>query len=926
MPASFLICDRSCLEPLFAEGGLRRPFVYIVEADLPATVDDVAGDGKGLDDALAASRLVYLDPKLIEDALEVTGASAAGQDEKVRYARNFIPKLASAQSFWLELITSSGSDQVQAIKREGARINEVCRAVKSAQCALVLVLTEPVDNDSRQAINDLVCRDEGPIRQVYLLESGLQAAERDRRYVQASSVWPLYVARLLVACAQCSTESRARLKGVFAWRGFHVGTHDEQSVESPFRQQLREVLLPSRQSKLPEGPFPKTDRKSTGAQATSPAFEPADKWSSEASALKDVFEGALCDEWFCEQLKGQGQTRKSSASEGLGLKQLDKNHKKVEQEWHEVAKKGPEELRRMAEGEMRASWWGGSVSELHESQRRYWSRLIKKRLDLRRRRDALLGATAELVEARRHHLAFAWRLYIALALLMGIAQFYGALLEPLRQASASVTSEQRSTLFGEPVEGSRIGFLIDRSVVVGAEQFERTKQQLAKAVQALDASREFSLGAYSDDVTFMPECARGPIRAIELNKAKALVWIESLKPQGEPDPARAVEAIVQSGLDRIALVSSGTVVEGGVERLKQLVDRAGSTFPPIDTITLPSLEEVPLLRELAGATKGRFQRVAFDPFAPIGFWATLLILVGLAALGAALGVSLPWWWERRAGDRETGRLKRNCETLRREFVINGSETGVLFADAKSVCESSACHALGVQQQELAKRALAALQQVLDGSSSSEPDSVDHEGDRLRREDRIDVRRVLDVLVPNEYLPDSEESKQIVKQRADKAAEAIRKRWVDICEDVDRDCRGHLPVAQIRQLSEEVDRQIDELASRLVKLSIDGRPLQEALVAELCEKLTSPAGYPLLSVPVKLSSGETSPARLLHVRFRAAGVDAGVDNDSETIPKRVGRPASYSKADLSGQPAGLAGFELLVEQVQLQLTSESWVVK
>ena len=66
MPASFLLCDRSCLEPLFAEGGLRRPFVYIVEADLSATVDAVAGDGEGLDDALAASRLVYLDPKLIE--------------------------------------------------------------------------------------------------------------------------------------------------------------------------------------------------------------------------------------------------------------------------------------------------------------------------------------------------------------------------------------------------------------------------------------------------------------------------------------------------------------------------------------------------------------------------------------------------------------------------------------------------------------------------------------------------------------------------------------------------------------------------------------------------------------------------------------------------------------------------------------------
>ena len=920
MRASILVCDRSCLERLLAEGGLRRSFLHIVEPELAATIDTVAGDGKGLDDALDRDGLVSVDHQFVQHALESARGSTQGQGEAARYASNFLPKLASVPSIWLELITAGGREQLSAIDEAGRRMADSCGAAKLEHVSLVLVLTQPVYQGSRQAIDALVRGDDGPIRRVYLMEHGLQQAQAGRRFVQSASIWPLYVARLLVALVALPKEDDSRSRrGVFAWRGFHVGTLDMQSVESQFRKQLREELLPTRQiaSDRDSDPKPHDAPRGTDQSVGSGSMTNA-QWSDHASTLERAFDEALCDDWFRTQLKRQGEARGSSGSDLPGLGRADENSQQVVGEWDKVAAKqgGPAELRRIAEGEGRASWFAGRVSALHESQRETWSSLIEGRLKLRQRRDALRCAAAELVEARKHHLPFAWRLYIALALLLGIAQFYGALLEPLRQAGASsAIPPQRSTLFGEPVEGSRIGFLIDRSVTGGSEQFDRAKEQLVKAVEALDASREFSLGAYSDDLTLMPECARGPIRAIEANKVKARAWIEGLKAHGEPDPSRAVEAIVQSGLDRIALVSSGTVVEGGVQRLKQLVEKAGTTLPPVDTITLPSVEEVPLLRELSGATKGRYQRVAFDPFAPIGFWATLFILVGLAALGAALGVMIPWVLERRSGDRETTRLQKSCETLREHFAANGWKTHGLFDRAAKVSASSARHALGAQQQQLAQRALAALEQVLDGSTPSEPDAADHEGDRLRQEDRNDVKSVLDVPVPEKYLPDAQVRAERIQEFARHAANGVSERWGKLCRDVDRESRGHLPVTEIMQLSDEFDRQADAIGSELV--SNEGA-LDGDLDDEIRSKLTTPAGYPLLSAPVSAST--TPLGHLLHLRF--ARLPSG---EPTRLEKRLPKP--YSFRSFECERPGLAGRRLVVEQIQLELKSDSsWGVK
>ena len=924
MPASILVCDRSCLERLFVEGGLRRSFVHTVDPELSATIDTVAGDGEGLDDALDGGGLVCVDHKLVECALKAARVIPAGQGE-VSPARNFVPKLASVPSIWLELITAGGGDQLSAIRESERRIADLFSEVKPKHCSLVLVLTQRLDKDSRREIARMGRGEDGPISRVYLMEDGLQMAAGGRQFVQADGVWPLYVARLLVALAPVPADHDSRQrKGVFAWRGFHVGTLDEASVESQFRKQLREELLPARQDAVnPSSTSDPLTRQHEAGQLATGVQMIGPTWSDHATALDQAFEEALRDDWFCTQLKRQGEARKSSGSEGISSNPVDENQKRVGAEWAEVAKQegGPAELRRMAEGEMRAGWFTGSVSKLHESQRKEWSELIKARLRLRQRRDALRAAASELVEARKHHLPFSWRLYIALALLMGMAQFYAALLEPLRQATGSQISAQRSTLFGEPVEGSRVGFLIDRSVAVGRDQFEHTKERLANAVQALDASREFSLGAYSDDVTLMPECARGPVRAIESNKAKALAWIENLKLQGEPDPSRAVEAIVRFGLDRIALVSSGTVVEGGVQRLKQLVERVGPTLPPIDTITLPSVEEVPWLRELAGATKGRYRRVAFDPFAPIGFWATLVILVGLAGLGAALGVMIPWLLERRAGDRETSRLKRSCEGLRSDFVARGSETGRLFSNAADVCARSSRNAIGAQQQQLAKRALAALEQTLDGSSPLELNAPDHDGDRLRLEDRSDVKRVLDVPVPDEYLLSTEDRNKKVLECARNAANSVSKQWMDICTEVDRHSRGHLPVPDIMRLSEEIDRQVDALRSELVKPVSNGRSLEAELESELLRKLTIPAGYPLLSVPVESESGTTPIGHLLHVRLSVAR-----GGNRTSMADRLPKLGSYGHF-LETEPFGLVGYGLLVEQIEIHLLTESsWGVK
>jgi hypothetical protein len=952
MSASILICDRPRLDRLLSEGELRRSFVHIAEQSLEATVGEATSESVDFDDALAANGLVFLDHLLVERAV----ALSSDQTADARFARNLIPKLARARTFWLEEIASrDASEQLESIQRVASRITAVAEAIPSDQCGLVLVATEPLGADARKAIDGIVNRQGSRVHRVYLLESMLQRDATAGRLVQASSVWPLYVARLLVACTHAPSDPHDRARrGVFAWRGFQVGAAEQHAVGGQFRAQIREQLLPTRPTDRPQqsksgggarvGVSPNQQavgqtRPDPHGGSVSGARDVGENseidWSLDATELSKEFERLMSLDWFRSELKAKGQERKSIVAREQGTPQPVRNWTQVQEEWQKVAKAGrpkeadgtteadgPTELRRMAEGETRSAWGCEGPSLRHEKQREKWAGLIEKRIEIRLRRDRLSEATAELVKARRHHLSWPWRLYIALALLLGIVQFYGALLEPLREASASAPAA-RAEFFGQPIEGSRIGFLIDRSVAVGAEEFALAKQKLAQAIAGLDSTREFSLGAYSDDVAIMPDCMRGPIRALDSNKAKALAWIEGLTLQGESRPTQALEDLVKLGLDRVAVISSGTIASDGIQRLQRFMESRSATVPPIDVVNLSIGGEPPLLRELAESTNGRFRRAMFDPFAPIGFWLTMLILVSLAALGAVLGLVLPWWLECKAGRDATNALLDECGALRGAYSNCGEVTKMMFQDAISNRDTSARHALGIQQQELAKRALAVLEQVLEQDTTSVSGTALGAGDRLRREDRNDVAQVLDVPVPAEFLPSAEVRAEVVESEAKKAADHLRGRWAKLCAEADPEYCGHLPAAAIRSLSDEIEKQEATLGASLVHGQSEGAGLDARLVEALKRRLKGPAGYPLLSVSVESKSGAYPVQDLIHVCV--------FDDSDEGVglalqPRRLDLVARTHRPAIATRHLGLAGVALVVEQVELRLGNDArWEV-
>jgi hypothetical protein len=914
--ATVLICDSACRDRILSEGGLRLSSLFVAASELEATADAYEpGDLRGLDERLSKPGIVVFDRDFVVQSVRAGGQLNSDQG----LARNFIPKLTSRTNFWLACICGSGEEQAGEIQRVVDDAQSAHEATTGQRnCRLVFVLLRPLAAESRALLSKLAQGKRGPWRSIHLMGSELSPGQRGGRVVVAEHVWPMFVARLIAAEVHLPDPGDPNRCRLLAWRAFGLGVSPDDDQTDAYLYQLREALLPANDTATSRA-LQAEGGKSPCSSSDDPKYAPLE-WQNDADEIERDCEFRLDDERFIASMKAAGERPGAKRSSDSPVACASRNRRDAQQEWSDVSKAdgGLLELRRMGEGRKRADWGNRKITELHEVQRGTWSKIIRSRIDLRKRRDLLQDEAKEIALARRHHLPLQWRCYIALALVLGIAQFFGSVLEPLRQSThqAEATASPAMRVLGAEVEGRRVGLLIDRSLALGKAEFEQLKLELAQEIALLDPSVEFSLGGYSEQLALLPECARGPIRAVDANKQKAVEWIRGLTQSGQSNPASVIRSIQDGVWDRVVLLTPAELPRHAVDELKRTLESARSVLPSLDVLALPSGGDAGPLRQLAEGFGAGYRRVYFSPFWPLGFWGTALVLVALTALGGGVGATLPWWLERRAGQQACGDFAVGEQELRRDFGQQVADESVeMMKSAVKVREDAARGSFGLLQQQLASRAHGAVDSAIDAAR------VKRVAERLpatalKQEDRKDARQTLDFEANGGLTPQPEALKKLVTDDA----QAVRQRWESFCNEQDPQHCGHLPWNELRSCLRVIIRdRLEVLHLRLMDgqgHSHGRKALESQLAEELHPRVTQNMGLPLFSLRLASRDGEFSTGKL---RLVYAGEGAREARFMGDFRQRVTSPFEACVVDPVQFPLAAAG--VLLEEVEIEASLE-----
>ena len=917
MSATILISERSCVERIRSEGGLRASFCRVFRGSLIDTADATTrGDGQGFDDLLRDYSLVCLDAAL----LKPIESSATNRVERERYRNNLLHKVAARQHVWVEVISGGEREQEEQLAELEARIGESRKAFgeHAHQAIVIFVFAQSLSTGARSTVERFGAGQVSGVAKVYVMFDRLQLSGRRTTAIAALHVWPVCVARLLAALALAPLENARKFQGMFVWRTIVWGSVTVSEWSANYRSMIRGRLLPSKDA---EGASDALSRKlerasADGFREIGNPFDgqasPNVVWGDDAEELRERAFSYVAESVFVKKLESAGshvkqkRALKTNIDDAAAVLALSKT------EWESVAADdGLVKLRRMKEGR---NWTINSLLPLHEVQRNLWGAILEGRRRLNIAREHHRDAAEEISIARRRHLSLLWRLIIAFAVILFIGQFLFSALTPLRPPAdqakgwAELFEELKGTDFwGLKVDKGQTVYVVDCSGSMAGARFEKTKEKLKESILELPPESKYCVVFFNHDQVVLAS-SRELANAIESTDTPRLQAIEKIEAGGgtdpttalafafgllelppppppppapivpagavdpnAPPPPRVVPPVVANPPSLIVLMTDGMFanneqVFATIERFNSV--RGAKDKVKVNTVAIDYKGAEDTLKKIAADTGGDYKLVQFDVFdlfAPLGFHLVLAIILGASAIGVTIGALVPWLLEVWRGRRGCRSMESSLMGLRREFGHLAADTQDLLKGATVVKLESAYNAAATAQRALAARAYSVVDGVLLQTgvqdSSAQPARY-RSGGPLAAEDQNDLRELLDI--PCVASSDArDEFDQRLKEIADEDANSIRVKWKQLCEAQDLYSHGHLPSSAIEEaLGTALEMNIDKVSVEFMWKALEDAKAggDEEIARLVTQSLTCESMRPCISGRIaNPRSGKWPPA-------------------------------------------------------------------
>ena len=862
--ASILLASAASISRLCAEGGLRSSFFAVFDSTSVLDTAD-AGDGGSLDDLLRSRMLVACDRSLlspIDDGLP-------DAERRRRYRANFIAKLARRRVLLLAVLDEVGDAATGQLAECGQDSAIVAQANPHCRCEVVVVVAGETTPQIRAAIEGL--RNQPSIGRIYLMTKWLQSGRDTRRIALARHVWPLCVARLLVARAVAPVEPGTGSKAsIMAWRTFAWGTLNTStsllSWEAAYLHALRDQLMPSLDGTPDDRVLDVSEVEAGDGAAATLRDLPPMGWADKADAIRAA--GRVATDASCLDGMNADTCRNAAASAFNSRDRREKLWSRIRASWARVsAEGGLVQLRRIRDGRLHRPH---PLARLSKDQRDRWRLLNEDYRTLTRCRVKHERALGTLVLARQRHLPLSWRFLIAAMILPFVFQFLGGILLPLRSSD----SDDGSPLFSFPRKPTgSVAYLVDRSSSMEGVRLDRMKADLKEAIDRLRDGTPFTVVAFNEGLEEMPPGSGRLIDATKDTRDAANNWVNGITARGSTTAVPGLRSLVGLQPDALVFLTDGQFTEAErADIAGMLADKAFLGKTRIDTVMLYPVGEESALEDLARKTGGKFRRVGFDPLAPLGFNRVLFITFCATAAGVALGAWLPWWIERRSGISGTKTLSALLKKLLADYGRFGSSAAVALSEADEFDAARRSNNAWACQRSLAARAIAQIEASLtDPALLHEQPSTPLRGsipmEVLAAEDWRDVHDSLDEPLPD--LRDIANHHERIHDIAAGHAAALTGLWQKFVSKHDPLSHGHLPLDAIAgRFGDAIGQCLMQASMQLLlpqrrERASDPdvrRPFYQ-LFAGLADRITDDAHRPFLSAKVVAPSGKM-PARAL----------------------------------------------------------------
>jgi hypothetical protein len=165
---------------------------------------------------------------------------------------------------------------------------------------------------------------------------------------------------------------------------------------------------------------------------------------------------------------------------------------------------------------------------------------------------------------------------------------------------------------GEAAEARKIVYIVDRSGSM-TDSMDFVKYELKRSIGELDEAHEFHVIFYSSGPPVeMP--TRRLVNATERNKQLAFEFVDSIIPQGETDPSKALERAFSGNPDLIYLLTDGEFDKGIIDLVKRLNVGAKVT---VHTIGFLYSTGEAVLKQIAKENGGNYKFVSDQDLATL---------------------------------------------------------------------------------------------------------------------------------------------------------------------------------------------------------------------------------------------------------------------------------------------------------------------
>lgn len=509
-----------------------------------------------------------------------------------------------------------------------------------------------------------------------------------------------------------------------------------------------------------------------------------------------------------------------------------------------------------------------------------------------------------------------------------VFQFLAGILLPLRSSDV----DDGAPLFSFPRKPTgSVAYLVDRSSSMEGVRLDRMKADLKEAIDRLRDGTPFTVWAFNESLEEMPAGAGRLVEATKDTRTLASDWVDGIAARGSTAAVPGLKSVVGLQPDTLVFLTDGqfTEVERG-EIAGMLADKAFLGKTRIDTVMLYPVGEESALEDLATKTGGKFRRVTFDPFAPLGFNRVLFITFCATAAGVTLGAWLPWWIERLSGISGTKTLANRLKKLLADYGNFGRSAAAALSEADEFDAARRSNNAWAWQRSLAARAIGQIEASLtDPALLHEHPSIPLRGsipmEVLAAEDWRDVHESLDEPLPD--LRDIANHHERIQDIAAGHATELRGLWQKFVSQHDPLSHGHLPLDAIAgRVGDAIGQCLMRASMQLLlpqrreKASDAGsrRPFYQ-LFGRLADRISDDAHRPFLSAKVVAPSGRM-PARAL-TWIAATSYDS--TGDIGETAKKYFREHTQIRfvEDIATPDVGLRALGLVHEELEVVL--EPW---